>query len=124
LAPSIVSARLKNNFLSARNNNITAKSSQNNLSVNGSKSRFNNSFYSTPVKKKRSDSPKSFTSYDEGEESDGVRQDKFGNKIIQGSKNHKICFVDEFYPHRSVKNVIIVENFKKYNREDYHEGNE
>jgi len=44
-----------------------------------------------------------------------IRKDKFGNKIVNGNKNHKISFDCK------ANKIIEVENWKKYNYLDNYE---
>ncbi|CAD8076034.1 unnamed protein product [Paramecium sonneborni] len=45
------------------------------------------------------------------------RQDKFRTNITQGSKKHKISFIDEINKQQSLVQVHEVENWKIYNIE-------
>ncbi|CAD8160064.1 unnamed protein product [Paramecium pentaurelia] len=45
------------------------------------------------------------------------RQDKFKSNIIQGSKKHRISFIDEIDKKHSLVQVHEVENWKNYNIE-------
>ena len=49
----------------------------------------------------------------------GPRTDIFGNKIIKGSKNHKISFIDQISREKIAQIVLIDSdylNYKKYNQ--------
>ena len=49
----------------------------------------------------------------------GPRTDIFGNKIIKGSKNHKISFIDQVSREKFAEVVLIDSdylNYKKYNQ--------
>ncbi|CAK81724.1 unnamed protein product (macronuclear) [Paramecium tetraurelia] len=45
------------------------------------------------------------------------RQDKFKSNIIQGSKKHRISFIDEIDQKHSLVQVHEVESWKSYNME-------
>ncbi|CAD8145503.1 unnamed protein product [Paramecium octaurelia] len=46
------------------------------------------------------------------------RSDKFKNIIAQGSKKHRIVFIDEIDKQQSLNQVYEVENWKIYNVEE------
>ena len=49
----------------------------------------------------------------------GPRTDIFGNKIIKGSKNHKVTFIDEISREKIAHVVLINTETKNYNLNDY-----
>ena len=49
----------------------------------------------------------------------GIRIDAFGNKIIKGSKNHKVTFIDEISREKIAHVVLINTETKNYNLNDY-----
>jgi hypothetical protein len=109
----------ENNFSHSRKSSLN----ENLLKSESSNTRNSSDFTNIKTSLNKSNiSRPSFISLRQKSEKDifhGPRSDIYGNKIIKGSKNHKISFIDQISREKIAQIVLIDSdylNYKKYNQ--------